>query len=147
MKKWLIAAIAIVLVLLLALSVFLIIYFIGLAESTEPSADNEVEYEAVEEYVAKVWPNYESDYDSENQILTLSYETTMTYENACSYGGSVYTDELAPETYLDQVRSIAIDVIAHCGCRSLNVILQYTSSDGKPVFTVCSDGSIWTCWE
>ena len=64
MKKWLIAAIAIVLVLLLALSVFLIIYFIGLAESTEPSADNEVEYEAVEEYVARVWPNYESDYDA-----------------------------------------------------------------------------------
>ena len=147
MKKWMIAVIAIVLVLLFTLSASLIVYFIGLAESTDSSGDIEGEYEAVEEYAARVWPNYASDYDAANQILTLSYETAMTYENACSYGGSVYTDELAPETYLDQVRSIAIDVIAHCGGSSVNVVLQYTSSDGKPVFTVCSDGTIWTCWE
>lgn len=147
MKKWMIALIAIVLVLLLTLSVFLIVYIIKLAESTDTTAQTEVSYEDIETYAANHWPDYVCDYDSDTQILTLSHETTMSYDNACSYGGNVYTDELAPETYLNQVRSIAIDVISHCGNSSVNVILEYESSDGKPIFSVNSDGSIWTCWE
>lgn len=147
MKKWMIAVIALVLVGLLALSAFLIITIVGLAESKDSSAETNIAFEAVEEYVAKSWPNFISNYDTQEQLLTLSHETTMTYENARSYGGNVYAEELAPETYLEQVRSIAVDIIAHCGCSSLEVVLEYTSSDGQAIFSVSSNGDIWTCWE
>lgn len=147
MKKWLIALLVIAVVIIFIVVGFLIVKFVVLAESTSATAETEAVYEEVEAYAAKSWPGYEQSYDEAAQILTLSHPTTMSYENACSYGGNVYTDELAPETYLEQVRTIAVDVIAHCGCPSLNVVLQYTGTEGEPIFTVSSDGTVWTCWE
>lgn len=147
MKKWMIVVIAVVLVAALVFIGFCVKFIVDIAKGADVSSQTDASYEDVEAYAEKHWPNYICSFNADDRVLTLSQDTTMSYDNACSYGSSVYTDELAPETYLNQVRSIAIDVIAHCGDSSLNVVLEYVSNDGKPIFSVGSDGSIWTCWE
>lgn len=147
MKKWMIVVIAVVLVAALVFIGFFGKIIVDIAKGADASSQTDASYEDVEAYAEKHWPNYICSYNADDRVLTLSQDTTMSYDNACSYGSSVYTDELAPETYLNQVRSIAIDVIAHCGDSSLNVVLEYVSNDGKPIFSVGSDGNIWTCWE
>lgn len=147
MKKKILILLAILFVVLLAVSAFLIIRLVGMAKETEASTETSISYEPVGEYAAKRWPNYQRSYDEVNQVLTLSAETAMTYDNACAYGANVYADETAPKTYLNQVQAFTIDIISHCGCPSLQVVLEYTSTDGKPIFSVCSDGTVWTCWE
>lgn len=147
MKKWMVAVIAIVLVAFIALAIFMVVYIVSLAGSSDTTSQTETSFEDVEAYAEEHWPNYLCSYNKDDHTLTLSQDTTMSYENACSHGGSVYTDELAPETYLNQVRTIAIDLVTHCADSSVNVILEYVSTDGKPIFSVNSNGSIWTCWE
>ena len=148
MKKWLIAALLIFLAVLIALGVFLIVRFLSLygsmqtdeTEATAQSAD-------IVAYAKEHWSDYDPVYDPAAGVLTLSKTTAMTYDAACAYGGSVYTDELAPETFQQNAASIAFDVAAHCGAPSLSVTLCYRCTDGQPIFTVSSGGEIWTCWE
>lgn len=147
MRKWLIAALLIFLALLIAVGVFLIVRFLSLygemqtdaTEATAQSAD-------IVSYAKEHWSAYDPAYDPATCILTLSKKTALTYDAACVYGGSVYADELAPETFQNDAASIALDVAAHCGVSSLSVTLCYLSEDGKPIFTVGSGGEIWTCW-
>lgn len=146
MKKWLIAAIALFVVILCTVCVFLCVRFVSLyrdAKETEPPAQTL----SVEEYAAQKLPEYERTYDKKTNTLTLTRASALSYEEACTIGGNIYVDELAPETYLNQVRSIDLDVTAQCNCGALTVVLCYTATDGTPIFTVSSEDEIWTCWE
>ena len=148
MKKRLIAALLIVLALLIAVGVFLIVRFLSLYSDMQQDVATETEQSAdIEAYVKEHWTGYEPSYDPDSCVLTLSKDTAMTYDAACAYGGSVYKDELAPETFRTNVAYIAFDIAAHCDVPSLSVTLSYRSTDGKPIFTVGSDGEIWTCWD
>ena len=146
MKKSLIALVLVILALLIGLGVFLVVQFIGLTDSAEPEPV-EQDAEAITEYVKEHWPDFDASYDPSEKILTLSQPTKLSYEAACDYGGNIYCDELAPESYLPQARSIAIDIMGNCGCSGVNVVLSYESTEGKPVFTVNSNGTVWVCWE
>lgn len=147
MKKRLIAALLILLALLIAVGVFLIVRFLSLYGGMQKEAAQESTRSAdVEAYVKEHWPGYEASYDDTTRTLTLSKETQLDYDAACAYGGSVYTDSLAPETFRHDAASIALDVSAHCDVPTLSVTLCYLSADGTPIFTVSSSGDVWTCW-
>ena len=112
------------------------------ADDTESTAQKL----SVQDYAAQKLPEFDCSYDEAAGALTLSRSASLSYDDACAIGGKVYVDELAPETYLAQARSISLDVEVQCGS-PVNVVLCYCSTDGKPIFTVSSGGEIWTCWE
>ena len=148
MKKWLIGALLIFLAVLIALGVFLVSRFLSLYGETQTDAtETAAQSEEIVAYTKEHWPEYEPVYDPASGVLTLSKETALTYEDACAYGGSVYKDELAPETFRTSAAYIAFDIAARCGAPDLSVTLSYRSADGKPIFTVGSGGEVWTCWE
>lgn len=146
MKKWLIIAVAIILVVLLTAGVFLCIRFVSIYRETQET-ESTAQSLSVEEYAAQKLPEFVREYDRKTNTLTLSRVSSLSYEDACSIGGKVYVDELAPETYLGQARSIDLDITAQCRSGALTVVLCYLSTDGEPIFTVSSEGDIWTCWE
>lgn len=146
MKKWLITAIVLFVVVLFALCVYLGVSLVSIHRQAS-GAEASSAVNSVEEYVAEHLQNYDADYAADTQTLTLYRVSTLTYEEACSFGGSVYADELAPETYLDQVYSISMDMIAQCQTEELTVVLCYTATDGEPIFTVSSAGEVWMCWD
>lgn len=100
----------------------------------------------VESYVQEHWAQY-APFSYDNGALTLTMHSTMRYDSACKLGGSVYEDELAPESYLDTVRIIALEISSACELTELIVTLQCLSADDQVIFSVCSDGSVDTCWE
>lgn len=146
MKKWLILAVAIIIVVLLTVGIFLCIRFVSIYRETQ-AAESTAQSLSVEEYAAQALPEFVCDYDRKANTLTLSRTSSLSYDEACSIGAKVYVDELAPETYLIQARSIDLDITAQCRVGALTVVLRYLSTDGEPIFTVSSEGDIWTCWE
>ena len=146
MKKWLIIAVAIILVVLLTAGAFLCIRFVSIYRETQET-ESTAQSLSVAEYATQKLPEFAWEYDRKANTLTLSRVSSLSYEEACSIGAKVYVDELAPETYLDQARSIDLDITAQCRSGALTVVLCYLSTDGEPIFTVSSEGNIWTCWE
>ena len=145
MKKWLIVCVLVVLALLIALGAFLAVRFFRLYQTqnaTEPPASV-----SVEDYAQDYLTAYDARYDAASATLTLTKQTNLSYDEACKHGASIYEGELAPDTYLPQVRSLLLDVAAKCGISDLKIILQYESSDGEAIFTVSSDGTVDTCWD
>ena len=140
MKKWQIAALSAGLLLLIIVGVLLAAHFI------RQSGESSNAYQ-VKEYVQEHWPMFDASYDEDTQALTLWKTADIAYDKACAYGGSVYEGELAPESFLPEIRSIGLDVLANCDAPLLSVTLLYKSSDGKTIFSVGSDGTVWTCWE
>lgn len=99
-------------------------------------------------YAQEHWAQYAPFlYDSEEALLTMTMRTAMDYETACERGGSVYSGELAPESYLDTVRIVAMQLADACELQTLTVTMQCVSSDEMTVFTVSTDGTVWCCWE
>ena len=144
MKKWLIAAILVVLAILVAVSIFLILRFYDIYSSMENSDTEAATLQTdVESYIVPLWPSFTCEYSE--GALTMTQATTISYTGALSYGKEVYCDDLAPETYLSDAVTIATDIASHCGV-SAEVTFRFLSSDGEPIFTVSSDGTIWTCW-
>lgn len=144
MKKWLIVASLVLALALIVGCVVLCVRFIGLYTNGDETTQTDT---GLGDYVREHWSMFDVDYDAEAQALTLKKTVNMTYEMACTYGAEVYSGELAPETYLSEIRSIALDVLAKFDCPSLSVTLCYESTDGKTIFSVASDGTIQTCWE
>lgn len=145
MKKGLVIAVAVILVVLIAACVILGVRFLSVYRSAT-GGETTAQTLPVQDYAAQKLPEFECAYDEAAKTLTLSRSSSLSYDDACAFGGKVYVDELAPETYLAQARSIALDVEAQCGSR-VTVVLCYTATDGKPIFTVSSGGEIRTCWE
>lgn len=137
MKKWIIPVLLLAVALLVG-AVVLCVQLLPHKQTTQPDPAD------VLSYAEAAYPEYVCDYMDD--VLSLTKTLALTYEQACSIGGSIYCDELAPETYLDSVQSIALDIAGQCSC-SVTVKLVQESSDDKPVFTVASDGEIFVCWE
>ena len=103
---------------------------------------------SVQTVVQENWPQFsEIDYDEAAGTLRLTQESAMSYASAQKFGGEVYKDDLALESYLDIVGVISYDVRSACGLQDLTVTLEGVSSDGQTIYTVCSDGTITSCWE
>lgn len=145
MKKWLIAIVLILAVALIVGCVVLCVHLLNHSDSTAEEASASAAQ--IEAYVREHWAMFDVSYEEATQSLTLNKSASMTFEKACAYGASVYSGELAPDSYLSEIRSIGLDVLASFDCPSLSVELLYMSSDGEPIFSVKSDGTVWTCWE
>lgn len=147
MKKWILIGVVFLILLLLVIFFIFGTRFFALYATMDGNSAPVPPSSAVEEYIRTHWPQYGYSYESASQVLTLSRQTEMDIETARSVGGKVYVDALAPETYLENVSAIAVDVISHCDCPELTVYLMYTSLDGECIFSVSSSGAIYTCWE
>lgn len=86
-------------------------------------------------------------YQEESNHLTISQSSTLSYEDACLYGKNVYSEDLAPETYLPAVRMVRLEIGTACETPDLSVTLQCLSTDGEVIFSVSNDGEISTCWK
>ena len=105
MKKRLIIAVAVILVVLIAVCVFFGVKFLSLYRSADDT-ESTAQKLSVQDYAAQKLPEFDCSYDEAAGALTLSRSASLSYDDACAIGGKVYVDELAPETYLSQVRSI-----------------------------------------
>lgn len=147
MKKWILVGVILLLLALLAVIILFGSQFLSLYASLDSEQDVASPTSQVEDYVRSHWPQYGCAYDGKTQTLLLTKQTEMEISSARKVGSKVYVDELAPETYLEDVSAIAVDVISHCDCPRLTVILSYLSVEGESIFSVSSSGTITTCWE
>ena len=103
---------------------------------------------SVESYAQEHWAQYAPfSYDESKNTLTMTLSSTMAYGAACRAGGSVYEGDLSPESHLDTLRMISLEIASACGLKNLTVTLQWVSSDGQAIFTAASDGTVWRCWD
>lgn len=142
LKKTVLILILSLVVLLIALSVFLLVRFVALAEKTD---DASAPLPSVEAYARETYPEFSCRLDGD--CLTLSKSTQMAYDTACSVGASVFCDELAPETYLAQLHAIRADLLSSCEVDALTVRLAYLSSEGETIWSIDTSGSVFTCWK
>ena len=137
MKKWLIAAAVFVLIIVVFLTVFIVIKLAPFGAKEEPSSGTAA-FPA--EYAQKNYPDYQSSYDPEQKLLTLKKQTDFSLASA----SAIYTDD---KTYATQVRLLALDILAACDDPEIEVVLQYVSRDGEPMYSISSTGRIIRYWE
>lgn len=147
MKKWILIVVILLVLLLIAVIIIFGSRFLSLYASMDSEQEVAAPASQVESYIGTHWPQYGCLYDEDVQTLLLTKQTEMEIESARKVGNKVYVDELAPETYLENVSAIAVDVISHCNCPKLTVTLSYISVEGESIFSVSSNGTITTCWE
>lgn len=146
MKKTLAAAaISISLAALLLIGAFLALFALAGGRNTD---GHTVRLETAETYINEHWAPYSyRSYDENTGALTIGVSTTMDYQQACSFGGSIYTQELALEDYAPILRQILAGARTACSVQPLLVILEGISTDQQTIFTVTSSGEVWHCWE
>ena len=96
-------------------------------------------------YVQEHWQL--SDTQFSDGTLTVRKSFDITYEQACKLGGNIFVDDLAPESYLSLVATLAADLDTQFDNPPSLVLLRYCSNDGQTIFSVNSNGEISTCWE
>lgn len=96
-------------------------------------------------YVEERWQLSDAEYA--DGTLTVRKHFGITYEQACKLGGNIFADDLAPESYLSLVATLAADLDTQFETAPALVVLRYCSSDGKTIFSVDSNGEITLCWE
>lgn len=100
------------------------------------------------EYMQEHWANYAPfSYDERSATLTVTLSSTLSYDDACAFGASVYCDTLAPVTYVELIKLIGADLMANLGCDEMRVVAQCKSTDGQTIFSVTNGGAVETCWE
>lgn len=101
----------------------------------------------VESYAREHWAQYAPFvYEQSENALTMTMHSTMDYTAACTSGATVYEGALSPESHLETLRMISLEIANACGLKSLTVTMQCVSPGGQTIFTVSSDGSVWCCW-
>lgn len=129
MKKLLPFSALAVLLILVAVTAFVLIRF-GSLSSDETSADRP----QIEVYASEKYPDYDCVYNEKNNTLTL----TKTTEFSLASAQSIYADN---NTYPGMVKIIAADLLLSCDAEGLTVTLRYLSKDGEPMYQVSSDGT------
>lgn len=146
MKKTLsLAAIAISLSALVLIGAMVALFAVAGGQAGTKTTQRAVQLDA---YIQENWQPYRfADYDAATSTLTLRVDSTMTYAQACSFGGEIYTDSLALPDYAPTLAQIVTSAAAECEQRPRTAVLQGYSADGVLIFTVGSDGAVWCCWE
>ena len=141
MKKTMLILVSVALVLILAAG-GLIWYLI----STLSKAGGSAPTKPVEDYLAGQWPGYRlEDWDADAGSLHLSRSLKLSYEQLEKYGDQPEMNDLV-QGHLETMNQIAVGLIWNCGVEPKQITITGLSSDGKSAYTVCSDGTITTCW-
>ena len=143
MKKTLLILLPIFAVLLIvAIAAFALFLNFASVNDSEPSTLEDTDFLS---YVREQWQLNDADYA--DGVLTVRKSFDITYEQACKLGANIFTDDLAPESYLSLVATLAGDLSSRFGNAPSLVVLRYCSSDGQTIFSVNSRGEISTCWQ
>ena len=143
MKKTLLILLPIFAVLLIvAIAAFALFLNFASVNDSEPSTSEDTDFLS---YVREQWQLNDADYA--DGVLTVRKSFDITYEQACKLGANIFTDDLAPESYLSLVATLAGDLSSRFGNAPSLVVLRYCSSDGQTIFSVNSRGEISTCWQ
>ena len=143
MKKTLLILLPIFAVLLIvAIAAFALFLNFASVSDSEPSTLEDTDFLS---YVKEQWQLNDADYA--DGVLTVRKSFDITYEQACKLGANIFTDDLAPESYLSLVATLAGDLSSRFGNAPSLVVLRYCSSDGQTIFSVNSRGEISTCWQ
>ena len=137
MKKWLIAAIVFVIIVMVFVAVFAVIKLAPLSSEKETSSGD---IQSPEIYAGQHYPDYKVIYNAEKKLLILEKQTDFSMASA----STIYADD---DTYAVQVRILALDILDACGDPEIEVLLRYLSEDGKPMYSVSSLGPVVRYWE
>ena len=137
MKKWLIAAVIFVIIIMVAVTVFAVIKLAPLGSKEEAVSEGIL---SPESYAREHYPDYNVIYDAGQKLLILEKKTDFSMSSA----SSIYADD---DTYTVQVRILALDILDACGDPEIEVLLRYLSKDGEPMYSVSSLGPIVRYWE
>ena len=147
MKKTTILLTLLALLSLMAVAVYFCIEFFVLyrdaSETNKPAQSTQVSTD-MEAFVLEKWDVENTSFDG--QYLTLYRSYPLSHAQACKLGGNIFTGDLAPESYLPFTATVAADISSRFGPPVPIVVLAYLSEDGELIFSVDSQGSIYTCW-
>ena len=142
MKKFLLIALSLLLVLFLAAGAALWLFI-----SRLPKSPNERQTQPVEDYLAESWPAFSlAEYDEGAGRLVLEKTLSFTLAQAEKYGAAAGLQELA-EGHLDTLPLILSGVQSRCGVELREVLIRGVTTDGGTAYTVSSDGSVEAVWE
>lgn len=132
-------------VLLCALLLWGTLEFVGLFRKDGAAGTPETQQLAVSDYLAQEWESYPL-LRQEDGKITVRGDAKITYAQAEKYGAASY-DAALLDTYISTASAIAAGLAADCGMSGTSVTIEQYSSDGRVIFTACSDGTITTCWD
>ena len=138
-----------ILVALIGLVLCLLITFLGLYGKTRPTtglSSTVLNTDTPEAYLIDSWHFHDCRWDSATNTVTAIRTFDLTYEDGKKVGAAVFTEDLAPESYLAQALTIAADLDARFSTDDITVVISFRSSDDKELFSVDSNGNISTCW-
>ncbi len=147
-KKTLLITIGI-LVILIGLALCLLIAFLGLYGKTHSIIDpssTAASSDTPESYLINSWQFHDCQWDRDTNTITAIRTFDISYEDGKKVGGAVFTEDLAPESYLSQTLTIAADLDARFSTKGITVVISFRSNDGMELFSVDSNGNISTCW-
>ena len=137
-------------IVLIGLVVGLLFLFLGLYNKTQAPAANHESGTLIAdpvEYLVDSWHFDDGLWDSTTNTVTAIRVYDLSYDNGKKIGGQVFTDDLAPDTYLSQALTIAADLNSRYSMEDVTVVISFRSHDGGELFSVDSVGNISTCWD
>lgn len=139
------------LLLLIGLVVCLLLLFLGLYGNSQISLDSPQSTTIVDTtdpvgYLKESWYFHDGHWDRGSNTVTAIRTFDLTYEEGQKVGAQVFTEDLAPETYLSQALTIAADLNSRFSMTDVTVVISFRSSDDMELFSVDSIGNISTCW-
>ncbi|MBP3412706.1 MAG: hypothetical protein J6K89_05540 [Oscillospiraceae bacterium] len=139
------------LILLVGLIIVLCITFIGLYSSSRQGAPEHIVTQPpdheLEQFLVEQWHFDHAAYLEDENTLIGYRAHDISYEQALKVGATVFTEDLAPESYLPQALTIAADVNAKFSTPDLKVSIVFLSSDDQVLFHADSDGTTGACWD
>lgn len=138
-----------ILVILTGLIVSLLFVFIGLYKNSQDSGNSRDTSMVLDDpipYLKESWHFEDGEWDPDTNVVTAIKIYDISYEDAKKIGSRVFTDDLAPETYLSQALTIAADLSSRFSIEHVTVEISFRGNDGQEIFSVDSTGNIITCW-
>ena len=137
-------------IILIGLVVGLLLLFLGIYNKTQTPSTSHESVSTVSdpvEYLVDSWHFSDALWDRATNTVTAIRVYDLSYENGKKIGGQVFTDDLAPDTYLSQAATIAADLSSRFSMEDITVVISFRSHDGGELFSVDSIGNISTCWD
>lgn len=138
------------LVVLIGLTVCLVCAFLGLYKNSRNLAQGESEgtpASDIVQYLKDSWHFEDGEWNGKARTATAVRIYDLTYEEAQKIGARVFTEDLAPESYLAQALTISADLSSRFSVKDVTVVISFRGNDGKELFSVDSQGTVSVCWD
>lgn len=135
--------------ILIGLAVSLVFVFLGLYHSSQESSDPVVGSSSPPElvqYVIDSWHFHDAEWDSSSGTLIAIRSYDLCLEDAQKVGAQVFTEDLAPESYLPQATTMKTDIQSRFSLEDIVVVISFRGNQNEELFRIDSEGNISTCW-